>query len=369
MAKVNLPSWSSEISQAYEGLQLTSTAATWENILARLARIESRLLEHERRVAATLPPLQPEPDPPDQTQRYTSAQPPYPPYQPPYQPDRYPPHNNPWSLPDVVDVSTNSAPPTPPVPIPESYHRYIQPAAATVWQPPHLRSPYSWADMPPQHIQYSGPAYAASTIAPTTTTQGRSCQKYPVDVQQPLIRPTSPYCSKLTPLAVTTVLIPPPPPLTHGSSTAQLLAVAPPPPSPAFFLPCSPDRIHTLSIIPADAAPSQVDDSQQPSLLHLPRSMKEHRPKTCEVQVQESDGVNIHYKGMLTDGTIFNPTFERGDPIDIKFGSGQVIKRWLLVLGMCLGEKRKLKIPSECNFGEHVFDPGGSLVVASWFSP
>ncbi|KAG6388548.1 hypothetical protein SASPL_149976 [Salvia splendens] len=61
---VNLPSWS-EISQASEGLQWNSTAATWENILARLARLETRLVEHERRVAVTHSPLRPEPDPPD----------------------------------------------------------------------------------------------------------------------------------------------------------------------------------------------------------------------------------------------------------------------------------------------------------------
>ncbi|KAG6403237.1 hypothetical protein SASPL_135454 [Salvia splendens] len=88
---------------------------------------------------------------------------------------------------------------------------------------------------------------------------------------------------------------------------------APPPPSAAIFLPCSSNRIHTLSIIPAAAAPSQV---------------------------HECDGVDIHYKGKLIDGTIFDPTFERGDPIDIKHGSGQVIKRRLLVLGMCLGTIR-----------------------------
>ncbi|KAG6424323.1 hypothetical protein SASPL_114738 [Salvia splendens] len=98
--------------------------------------------------------------------------------------------------------------------------------------------------------------------------------------------------STLTPLAVTDVLILPPPP-----------------PSAAIFLPCSSDRIHTLSIIPAAAAP---------------------------LQVHECDRVDIHYKGKLIDGIIFDPTFERGDPIDIKLGSGQVIKRWLIVLGMCL---------------------------------
>ena len=73
MAGVNLPSWS-EISQASDGLQLTSTTATWENILARLARIESRLLEHGHRAASTRPPSRPEPDPPDGPLLYAVAQ-------------------------------------------------------------------------------------------------------------------------------------------------------------------------------------------------------------------------------------------------------------------------------------------------------
>ncbi|KAG6388900.1 hypothetical protein SASPL_150336 [Salvia splendens] len=46
MAEVNLHS--SEISQASEGLQLNSTAAKWEYIHARLARLETRLVEHNR---------------------------------------------------------------------------------------------------------------------------------------------------------------------------------------------------------------------------------------------------------------------------------------------------------------------------------
>ncbi|XP_042013923.1 uncharacterized protein LOC121762182 isoform X2 [Salvia splendens] len=79
MAEVNFRSWW-EISQASEGLQLNSTVATWENILARLARLETQLVEHKRRVAATHSPLQPEPDPPDQPWLYTVAQPPHAPY-------------------------------------------------------------------------------------------------------------------------------------------------------------------------------------------------------------------------------------------------------------------------------------------------
>ncbi|KAG6423282.1 hypothetical protein SASPL_113673 [Salvia splendens] len=72
---VNLRSWL-EVSQVSEDLQLNSTAAKLEHILARFARLESRLVEHERRVAATLPPLQPEPDPPDRPRLYDQPPPP-----------------------------------------------------------------------------------------------------------------------------------------------------------------------------------------------------------------------------------------------------------------------------------------------------
>ncbi|KAG6399156.1 hypothetical protein SASPL_140631 [Salvia splendens] len=105
--------------------------------------------------------------------------------------------------------------------------------------------------------------------------------------------------STLTPLTVTDVLILPPSPLSPNSSTAQLLAAAPPPPSAGIFLPCSSDRIHTLSIIPTAAAP---------------------------LQVHECDRVDIHYKGKLIDGTIFDPPFERGDPIDIKLECWRLLR-------------------------------------------
>ncbi|KAL6506525.1 FK506-binding protein 15 [Orobanche gracilis] len=92
--------------------------------------------------------------------------------------------------------------------------------------------------------------------------------------------------------------------------------------------------------------------------------------------------------GKLTDGTIFDSSFERGDPIEFELGSGQVIKghHFLLsccfrsvamlpkylkgwdqgLLGMCLGEKRKLKIPSKLGYGEQGSPPtirGGATLV------
>ncbi|MCL7038587.1 hypothetical protein MKW94_006592 [Papaver nudicaule] len=56
--------------------------------------------------------------------------------------------------------------------------------------------------------------------------------------------------------------------------------------------------------------------------------------------------------GSLTDGTVFDSSFERGDPIEFELGSGQVIKGWDQgLLSMCVGEKRKLKIPAKLGYG------------------
>ena len=40
------------------------------------------------------------------------------------------------------------------------------------------------------------------------------------------------------------------------------------------------------------------------------------------------DYINCHsfLQGKLTDGTVFDSSFERGDPIEFELGSGQVIK-------------------------------------------
>ncbi|KAL0369438.1 UNVERIFIED_CONTAM: FK506-binding protein 2 [Sesamum angustifolium] len=92
-----------------------------------------------------------------------------------------------------------------------------------------------------------------------------------------------------------------------------------------------------------------------------------YKPKTCDVQAHKGDSVKVHYRGKLTDGTVFDSSFERGDPNDFELGSGQVIKGWDQgILGMCLGEKRKLKIPSKLGYGEQGSPPtipGGATLI------
>ncbi|GMP72406.1 hypothetical protein CsSME_00030458 [Camellia sinensis var. sinensis] len=90
-----------------------------------------------------------------------------------------------------------------------------------------------------------------------------------------------------------------------------------------------------------------------------------YKPKTCDIQAHKGDRVKVHYRGKLTDGS--DSSFERSDPIEFELGSGQVIKGWDQgLLGMCIGEKRKLKIPAKLGYGEQGSQPtipGGATLV------
>ncbi|CDY52280.1 hypothetical protein BRARA_C03991 [Brassica rapa] len=91
------------------------------------------------------------------------------------------------------------------------------------------------------------------------------------------------------------------------------------------------------------------------------------KPKTCDVQAHKGDKIKVHYRGKLTDGTVFDSSFERGDPIEFELGSGQVIPGWDQgLLGACVGEKRKLKIPSKLGYGDNGSPPkipGGATLI------
>ncbi|GAY50733.1 hypothetical protein CUMW_129040 [Citrus unshiu] len=100
-----------------------------------------------------------------------------------------------------------------------------------------------------------------------------------------------------------------------------------------------------------------------------------YKPKTCDIQAHKGDKIKVHYRdsdcssayGKLTDGTVFDSSFERGDPIEFELGSGHVIKGWDQgLLGMCVGEKRKLKIPAKLGYGAQGSPPtipGGATLI------
>ena len=76
------------------------------------------------------------------------------------------------------------------------------------------------------------------------------------------------------------------------------------------------------------------------------------------------DTVKVHYHGTLLDGTVFDSSVERGEPIE--FGLGQVIKGWTEGLQlMVVGQKTRLFIPSELAYGNRsagAIKPGSTLI-------
>ncbi len=76
--------------------------------------------------------------------------------------------------------------------------------------------------------------------------------------------------------------------------------------------------------------------------------------------------LSIHYTGYLVDGTKFDSSVDRGEPIDVAYGAHQVILGWDTGFGgMRVGGKRRLFIPYQLAYGpnQHQTIPPKSMLI------
>lgn len=84
-------------------------------------------------------------------------------------------------------------------------------------------------------------------------------------------------------------------------------------------------------------------------------------------KAKKGQNVSVHYTGMLLDGTVFDSSYQRNEPISFPVGIGQVIAGWdegILLLNE--GAKARFVIPSELAYGSRgaggVIPPDATLV-------
>ena len=89
--------------------------------------------------------------------------------------------------------------------------------------------------------------------------------------------------------------------------------------------------------------------------------------KGTGAKAEKGKTVSVHYKGSLTDGTVFDSSYKRNAPIDFALGMGQVIAGWDEGISLLnVGSKARFVIPSDLGYGSSgaggVIPPDATLI-------
>ncbi len=109
------------------------------------------------------------------------------------------------------------------------------------------------------------------------------------------------------------------------------------------------------------------NQNQTPSSYEIQGMKVEVLKQGAGQEAKTGDTVSVHYTGTLENGTKFDSSVDRGEPFAFTLGQNRVIQGWELgVLGMRVGEKRKLTIPPQLAYGNQAVGgviPANSTLV------
>ena len=85
------------------------------------------------------------------------------------------------------------------------------------------------------------------------------------------------------------------------------------------------------------------------------------------IKAEKGKTVSVHYKGQLTDSTVFDSSYKRNQPIDFALGVGQVISGWDEGIQLLkVGDKARFVIPGDLAYGNAgaggVIPPNATLI-------
>jgi len=110
-----------------------------------------------------------------------------------------------------------------------------------------------------------------------------------------------------------------------------------------------------------------AENAKKPGIISMPGGWQYQVLKTSESKEHPTptDKVKCHYHGTLIDGTVFDSSVDRGEPLS--FPLNGVIKGWTLsVPMMTVGSKWKIFLPSDLAYGDNGAGekiPGGSALI------
>jgi len=114
-------------------------------------------------------------------------------------------------------------------------------------------------------------------------------------------------------------------------------------------------KVEEPAVAPAEQPAAEQPAAEAPAAA-APGDVAELKIKDIVVgkgaAAKNGDSLSMHYTGWLLDGTKFDSSLDSGQPFPFVLGQGGVIEGWDKgVLGMKVGGKRELTIPSAMGYG------------------